>query len=438
MALAKARVDHLLHSKQQRKTWGVIVGVVTFALIAFWRAEPGAWSLFRMQPAASSEIVVHEEVLQSTLSVVGTIEAGDSVNVTAPFDGIIQEKHFSFDSQVERGQVLLVLDSSEIRGRVQEAKAAMLKTARTLHDIAHWNKSPEVARASRNVLLAKFALEETKRKANESDRLLKRGIIPRMEYDALLEQIRNQEMQLATANDDLRGTREKADAANMEIARIESESAAAKYEELIRSIGNGTVKAPLSGVVSQVSSAGNGQTQSSLYPGTRVTKGQMLFNISALANLGITARVDEADVTQLAQNQEVDISVDSQDLPPIRGRISRISAQAIPNIGGGPKTALFEIKVEMPRLSEEQMHGIRLGMSCNLTIVKYRNPRAIVLPMSFVQRESGVPFAWVKDQDENVQKHVLKLGRPTESGIEVLKGLRAGERVILPDRQSES
>jgi multidrug efflux pump subunit AcrA (membrane-fusion protein) len=376
------------------------------------------------------EIVVGAQALQSVLSVVGTIEAGESINVTAPFDGVVQEKRVSFDSMVERDQVLLVLDSNEIRMRVQEAKVAMLKSAQALKDLEYWSKSPEVSRASRNAMSAKLTLAETQRKAAESEALLKRGIIPRSEYEALLEQVRNQEIQLATANDDLTGTLAKAGSINLQIARIEAENAAAKYAELARSMEQSSIKASLAGVVSQ---AYNGSTPATIDPGSRVTKGQALFNISALSKLGVGARVDEADVTQLSQNQEVDISIPSQDMPPIRGRISRVSAQALPNTGGGARSAQYEIKVEIPQLPEDVARRVRVGMSCSLSIVKYRNSSALVIPLPFVQQDNGAPFAWVKGTDGNLQKRPIEVGRTTESGIEVLKGLRTGELVVRRD-----
>lgn len=450
---------------RSRRYWIVAIGllaVLSFSFFPFYHDAPGALiagGLNSANPGTSGasglsalgaadlnapgsaglntslpmphEIVVAEQMLQSVLSVTGTIQAGDSINVTAPFDGVIQEKHFNFDSLVDRGQVLLMLDSNEIRMRIQEAKVAMLKSAQARKDIEHWDKSPEVARASRNVLSAKLTFEETQRKAAESEVLLKHGIIPRSEYDALLEQIRSQEIQLETANDDLRGTMEKANKINLEIARIESENATEKYEELIHSVENSSIKAPMDGVISQ---AYNGSTPASIDIGSHVTKGQALFNISALATLGVTARVDESDVTQLAQNQEVDISMSSQDMPPIHGRISRISAQALPNSNDGPRSALFEIKVEIPQLTEEERRQIRVGMSCSLSIVKYRNPHAIVIPLPFVQRENGAAVVWVKCQDGNFQKRPVELGRTTESGIEVVKGLRVGDVVAFRDK----
>ena len=58
----------------------------------------------------------------------------------------------------------------------------------------------------------------------------------------------------------------------------------------------------------------------------------------------------------------------------------------------------------------------------------------MVIPLSFVQRENGATFTWVKGQDGNLQKRPIELGRTTESGIEVLKGLQVEDRVVLRDK----
>jgi guanosine-3',5'-bis(diphosphate) 3'-pyrophosphohydrolase len=164
-------------------------------------------------------------------------------------------------------------------------------------------------------LVMELTDDKTLPKAAETEVLLKHGIIPRSEYDALLEQVRSQEIQLATANDDLAGTIKKADATNRQIARIESENATAKYDELMRSVENRTIKAPLTGVISQA------------------------YNLHAM-----------------------------------------------------------------------------------------------VIPLPYVRRENGASFTWVKVQDGSIQRRLIELGRTTETGIEVLKGLRVGEQVVLRDK----
>jgi hypothetical protein len=90
--------------------------------------------------------------------------------------------------------------------------------------------------------------------------------------------------------------------------------------------------------------------------------------------------------------------------------------------------------VDIPLLSEEERRRIRVGMSCSLSIVKYRNLHAMVIPLPYVRRENGASFTWVKVQDGSIQRRLIELGRTTETGIEVLKGLRVGEQVVLREK----
>lgn len=378
---------------------------------------------------APQEIVVGEQVLQSLLEVAGTIVSSDSVIVTAPFDGSVQGKQFDFDTQVERGQVLLTLNSSDIQSRMNEAKIIMLKSSLALKDSKNWEKSIDVSRASRSVLTAKAGLADAHRKLQEAETLLQHGIIPRVEYDALLEQVHTKEMQLESANDDLAAEQGKANSSKREIAQIEYENAKSRYEELAQSLENRIIRAPLTGVISQTSAGNSGQP--AIDAGARVTKGQALFNIASTNALSVVAKVDETDVSQLTQGQEVNVSFESLNVPPIHAQISQISAQALPNPGNVAKGAQFEIKVALPKLTADELRNIRVGMSCNLAISKYKNSHAKVIPLTYVHQENSVPFALVKDSKGSVSKHLLKLGHTTESGIEVLDGLEIGDRVVV-------
>lgn len=410
--------------------WAVIVGLL---LAIYWYFNSSAASVHSINPLASlpNEMIVEEQVLQSMLSVTGTIEAGETVSVTAPFDGAVDEKRFSFDSQVERGQILLVLDSRDIELRIQESKVSMLRTAQALSDIERWDEGPDVARSTRNVLTAKLALEETQRKVKESEVLLNFGIIPRLEYDALFEQMRNQEMQVAAAQDELKNTRATVNRASREIARIEAANAQAKYDDLKRSLDGRLVKAPLDGVISLPTSSTAGQSMVTSDRGSHIVKGQALFNISSSSKLIVGARVDEVDVTQLSVGQPVDIVLDSPNIAPVQGRLAKIAAQALPNIGGTPKSGLFEIKVEVLSLTEAQLSRIRVGMSCNLSIGTYNNSHAIIVPLSFVYTENGLPYVLIPGESGGTQKRAVVPGHTTESGVEILEGLRSGDRVIL-------
>lgn len=319
-------------------------------------------------PTKPNEVGSTPKTLDAALSLVGTIEAGNTISVTAPFDATIKEKGFAFDSEVSQGQLLLRLDTTELLNRIQESKVAMLKTAKALHELETWEKGAEVARAQRNSILARQQVEQSERKVQEADNLLRKGIIPRSEYDGLVEQLSSHNSQLAASLDDLRATREKANRSNLEIARIEFMQAQAKYKELSDGLALEKISALRAGIITKVPIT-SGQAAATLEVGSRITKGQLLFNIASTDKFTVSAKVDEADIVDLTSGAKVSISMDSQDMLPIEGRLVEISAQAEPN-GGISRSAVFDIKIELPELDVQQRSRLRVGMSCNVSIDK--------------------------------------------------------------------
>lgn len=300
------------------------------------------------------------------LALVGTVEASDTVSVTAPFDGVILEKKFAFDSAIEEGQDMLSLDTTELSERLQEAKVAMLKSRKAVQELATWEQGAEMARAQRSLTQAQQQVDQGVRKVQEAETLLKKGIIPRSERDGLAEQLENYQTQLTAAASDLRATREKASRGNRQIAGLEYEQAKAKYQDLARGIELRRIVAPRSGIVSRAP-ASSGQAPASLDIGSRVTEGQLLFSIARTDSLQVSAKVDEADVVDLVPGTPVAISVESQDMPPLQGRLASVSAQAS-QAGGGVRSAVFDIRIALPPLDEWQRRRLRIGMSCNVII----------------------------------------------------------------------
>ncbi|CAB3895745.1 hypothetical protein LMG3410_04054 [Achromobacter aegrifaciens] len=300
------------------------------------------------------------------ISVIGTIEANETLGVSAPFDGVIKERHFSFDTEVKQDQLLLILDPTDLNQRVQEARVAMLKAAKTMQELERWDSGAEVSRARRTFVLARQQVEQTERKVRETDGLVKKGILARNEYDIVAEQLTGFKAQLAAAADDLKATQEKADKSSMEIAKIEYEQARAKHDDLARSALLARIAAPRSGILSKAP-ASSGQAPATLNAGSRITKGQLLFNVALTGKLRVSARVDEADVVGLATGMPVEMWIDSQEIAPLLGHLASISAQAIQS-GNGVRSALFDVSVDLPALSEEQRGKLRVGMTCNLRI----------------------------------------------------------------------
>lgn len=329
-------------------------------------ASPPGTSAGAMAGASTLMAQALASTAPTDISIVGTIEASDTLGVSAPFDGVIKEKRFSFDTEVEQDQLLLILDPTDLNQRVQEAKVVMLKASNAMQELERWDSGAEVSRARRTFVVARQQVEQTERKVRETDGLVKKGILARNEYDIVAEQLNGFKAQLAAAADDLKATQKKASKDNLEIARIEYEQARAKHEDLARSALLARIAAPRAGILSKAP-ASSGQAPATLDAGSRITKGQLLFNVALTGKLRVSARVDEADVVGLATGMPVEVWIDSQEIAPLLGHLASISAQAIQS-GNGVRSALFDVSVDLPALSEEQRRRLRVGMSCNLRI----------------------------------------------------------------------
>lgn len=410
--------------------WGAAT-VITVAIagmaagIARWLAPP------QNGAGAARVIVMTARPLVSRLSVVGTVEPGSAVAITAPLDGAIREKAADYGSRVAKDQPLLVMDTADLEMKLREAEVAALRASRTMEEMRGWADSPDVSRAKRNVLSSRLALEENRQKADESRLLLERGIVARQEWETLDRQTRTLQIELEAAEQELKVTLDKGNETNRRIAALELGNARDRLADLQSQRDHATILAPMAGIVLRPAQGPQGQSaQPPIEVGTRVTRGQTLFTIAGTDHLTVTARVDETDINRISEGQAVEVGGEAFGTPPLDGRITQVSAQATPSAAGGATT--FGISVEI-HPDAARMRQIRIGMSSTLTLTLYQNPHALVLPPEALQRDAEGPYV-LKEVPGSDQPAVTRVtpGRPVEEGIEVISGLKENDRVLLP------
>ena len=97
-----------------------------------------------------------------------------------------------------------------------------------------------------------MGLADTERKLAETRSLLDRGIVPRLEVDALDQQARQQRLDLASAQAELTSTLARGQGENLQIADMELTNATAKHGDLAAARERRTIKAPFAGVAVNV------------------------------------------------------------------------------------------------------------------------------------------------------------------------------------------
>ncbi|WP_297831697.1 biotin/lipoyl-binding protein, partial [Pseudomonas sp.] len=250
------------------KTAGPVGSVLVSALglFVYISAGPAAANTGQWLPIATAPLV-------QRLGVAGRIEPGSLQILTAPFDGVVEDKPVIEGQRVERGQLLLLLDTGLLQIQLRDSLAELLKARRAVQDLQGWASGQEMARARRALSTGQLNLNDTERKLEETSILLERGIVPRMEVDALKQQAHVQRLDVNAAQIELKDVGEKALGEHRQIADMQLANAQAKYQALLALEAQREVRAPFAGIIVRLPGNAADATARPVQQGARVSPG---------------------------------------------------------------------------------------------------------------------------------------------------------------------
>lgn len=424
-------IEHFATSPATRWSWVaaslcvlILVGCLTFIF-----ARPGAYST---NSDSLRWVQVQPRLLENRLGLIGRIEASTRQTMVAPFGGIVQHLAVREGQSVERGQLLLRLDTVQLDIQLRRALAELLKAKRDAQDLQGWESSDEVARARRAVTNAELSLNDTVSRLSDTRRLFERGIVPRMEVDALEQQLRLQQVDLAASQSELRTVRSKGRGESLQMVEMELVNAQAHYDGLLALRAQGNLHAPFAGIAMLPQRADETGRVPPLQVGQRVTQGMPLLELVTLENLNAVGRIDESDLHLLQEEMPVEVTGDGFSGLMLQGRVLAIGAQALVSevYGGGSS---YEVVVGIDPLSPDLQQRMRLGMSTRLTVVTYRAENGLAVPVDAVRYgEDGDCFViYRRELDEPSQRVAVVAGRAVPHGVEVF-GLMSGYVELPP------
>lgn len=176
-------------------------------------------------------------------------------------------------------------------------------------------------------------------------------------------------------------------------------------------LDNANILSPLNGVV----------IRRHVQAGAFSKAGAAIFTVADVSTLLAKAVVGEAQIAELTLGKSVNVKVDALKGQEFKGRVTRLSpAASVP-------TRTFTAEVSIPNPGEQ----IKVGMFANADIVGQERKNVLTVPESaLVMREDQKTVFVVAEENRVVQK-VLKLGDAAGGYVEVLSGVKEGERIIV-------
>ncbi len=126
---------------------------------------------------------------------------------------------------------------------------------------------------------------------------------------------------------------------------------------------------------------------------------------------------------------EQGVTVYSDALPnvPVTGRVQSVSVLAASGGWRDPNRRDYTVRV---MLDADPALGLKPSMRCKAEILLDRVSNAVSVPIQAIFRQGPIAFVYVSQSGGYAQRQV-QLGRASELRVEVLDGLKQGERVLL-------
>lgn len=203
-----------------------------------------------------------------------------------------------------------------------------------------------------------------------------------------------------------RGARKEQKRASL--ARVRQ--AEAGLEEVEINLRDSVIKSPITGTISKLN----------VESGELVSAGQPLLRVIDLEEMLVEIDLTAVSVSRIALGDKVNVKPEIMQQY-IEGEVSSISPAADPQ----SRTFKVEVKIDNPG------QRIKAGMFASVQLTKGKAGDAVIVPIaSVVDLNTDSPHIFVVEDNRAVKKEI-KIGIITDTQVEVLEGLKAGEKVII-------
>ncbi len=402
-----ARPSNVKQKRIKRAIYGgvalLVVGGVTFGLSQLQPAAP------TVEAATLWPDTVKRGPMVRQVRGLGTLVPEDIRWIPATTQGRVERIILRPGTTVKESDIILELTNPQLDQEMQDAQLKLLSAEASLANLRVQVQNDLLSqRASAANIAADFNKAKMQAEMNEAlarDQLVADLVVRQSRVDAEQLAIRNE-----IALEQL-ASRAEASRAQLAVQQSSVDQARAVLQLKRQQQDELRVRAGLSGMLQLVP----------VEVGQQVAPGTNLARVANPGRLKAEIKIAETQAKdiQIGQKAEVDTRNGV-----IAGRVARID----PSVQNGTRTVDVSLEGELPR-------GAVPDLSVDGTIELERlNDVMFMGRPAFGQEQSVVSIFKVEDNDPASARRVqVKLGRSSVNTVEVVEGLKVGDRVILSD-----
>lgn len=462
--------------KKIKHPWRWLLAIMASSVVVVGAiAIPKLQSGERKQDISQLTVPVEAKSITVRITASGKVQPVQSVNISPKGAGILTALEVEQGDFVEKGQIIGRMDNSEIRMRILQFQANLSQAKAQLaeaeagnrpEDIAQGrarleqaqaqleivkagNRNQEIEQAQAQVDSAKAQVELTQSRVRRYQNLAQEGAIAKDTLDQYISEDRRARASLEEAqrrlsllksgnrNEDIERqqavvAQEQAALRKLqngsrpeEIARLRASvmSATAQLRQQQVQLEDTIIRAPFSGIITQ-KYASPGAFVSPAVSASSTASATSTSIVALARGLEVLAKVPEVDIPYIKEGQKVEIIADAYPDEIFYGRVKLIAPEAVIE----QNVTSFQVRINI----ETGLDKLRSGMNISeLIFIGDNVENALLIPQETIVTEQGKTGVMIPDNNNKPQFQPVTIGANLDNKIQVLDGLKAGDRVFI-------
>ncbi len=356
------------------------------------------------------------------VSVSGNLDAPGDRLVSFIVTGTVQSVLVKKGDAVKVGDVLAKLDPTDLQRNVDIARAHLTQAQ------AQYNVADQQLRATVypnyygtyvvDVPSLWKALDDANAHIEEARALTDKGDVS--DANAVLDELLN-DVAAAKVSSEARNWDLPAQVKALQYQRDVAAAAVTAADLALQAskemLDDATITAPINGMIA----AANVKEGDVLTPANVAAPA---FRIVDPTNLDMTGLIDEVDVAGVKLGQAVDITLDALPGVDVSGTVTFISDAALIQAG----VVLYPTTITLNHPDPQ----VKDGMSATADIITQKHTNALIVPSAAIFKgPSGGDIVYLVGSDDKPVAHDVTTGLRSGRDVEILSGLKDGDRVSL-------
>ncbi|OYQ62965.1 efflux transporter periplasmic adaptor subunit [Pseudanabaena sp. SR411] len=393
-------------SKMSPKGWGILIGGVlllaggTWAILQMNRS-PHSPETTTTQAIAVSTMTLKSQSITNTLELSGSIRPVEQATLSTRVMGRITALSLESGDRFRKGDVLASIDVMDINAQTGQAQLGVAQAQAEV-----FRSQASLNQLESQKLEAQSALRLAQVTQSRMSRLQAEGAVSQSVLDDANTALEQARARVAQSEAGIRQSQAAIDQTQAAVSRAElsviSSDISASY---------GTIFAPFDGVV----------VQKMAYEGEMAAPGTPILKVENPNKLELEISVPEENLRLVRVGQSVKVQIDAVNQT-INGTIQQIVPAA------NAQSRSFLVKIPLNNSSK-----LISGMFGRIALPLGANRETLLVPTKALIQRGQLQGVYVVESTEEKAIAVLrwvKTGKPQNEQIEIVSGLKTGDRII--------